>query len=359
MTRLLRLWTEKLSQAEYTIIFSLLLLCLLLSSLLSLGNGAVAISAKQIIAILSEQLGYTLPWPFTLAQQSVLLSIRLPRVVLGMLEGSVLAICGTAIQGLFRNPLADPALLGISSGAALAVVATIVLQATLLPTAAFLSNRYSLPSIALVGGLLSTCLVYHFANIQGRTDMAALLLAGIAVNALTGAITGLLTYLADDTQLRSITFWSMGSLGGTTWNDVLLGLPFFALPLCCLPLLAKSLNLLLLGEAEAIHLGLRLETLKVVIIVLVATGVGASVALAGIISFVGLVVPHLLRLSFGPDHHLLLPATALLGASLLVLADWCARTWIVPAEIPIGILTALLGGPFFLYLLRHQAQGQI
>lgn len=331
--------------------------CLLLGSLWSLAVGAVTITPGQIAAIIVNTLGFKLPWAYTEAQQAVLLAIRLPRLLLGVLVGAVLAVSGAAVQGLFRNPMADPALIGISSGAALAAVAVIVLNATLPAPFSLLSGRYGLPLAAFIGGFAGTSLVYRFATVQGRSDMASLLLAGIAVNALAGAATGLLTYLADDAQLRSITFWSMGSFGGATWNEVLLGLPFFLLALGLLPLLARALNALLLGEAEAMHLGFSVETVKTLVIALVALGVGASVALAGIIGFVGLLVPHLLRLALGPDHRLLLPGSALLGANLLLLADLCARTWVVPAEIPIGILTALLGAPCFLYLLRKQQNG--
>jgi iron complex transport system permease protein len=336
------------------LVLSILMALLLLSSALSLSIGAVSMTFRQVLAIIADYFSLQLPWTFTPAQQAVLLAIRLPRVLLGLLVGSVLAVSGAAMQGLFRNPMADPGLIGISSGAALAAVAVIVLDASLLSSSGFLLSRYSLPIAAFGGGFATTLLVYRFASVNGRTDLNALLLAGIAINALAGAAIGLLTYLADDAQLRAITFWSMGSLGGATWTDVTVGLPFFLVTLSLLPLLSKALNALLLGEAEASHLGFPVETLKTLVVLLVAAGVGAAVSLVGIIGFVGLVVPHLLRLGLGPDHQILLPASALFGGSLLLIADLCARTWVVPAEIPIGILTGLLGAPFFLYLLRKQ-----
>ncbi len=210
---------------------------------------------------------------------------------------------------------------------------------------------YTLPIAAFFGSLFTTLIVYRLSNNEGKTDVSTLLLAGIAINALAGALTGLLTYMADDTQLRTLTFWSMGSLGNANWDQVIAAAPFILLAVIVIPWQARALNAILLGEAEAGHLGFDLEKIKLLLILLVALAVGAAVALSGIIGFIGLVVPHLLRLSIGPDHRLLLPASALLGASLLLLADLIARTVVAPAELPIGIITATLGGPFFLWLL--------
>ncbi|MBS3965357.1 MAG: iron ABC transporter permease [Methylomonas sp.] len=332
-----------------------LLACLLvLTCLLSLGSGAVAISPSQVAAIIGRSVGLSLPWTFEPSQQTILLSIRAPRLLLGLLIGAALAMSGGAIQGLFRNPLADPALIGIASGAALAAVAVIVLQASL-PTAVTLSfGPLLLPVAAIGGGFAMTWLVYRLAGRDGSIDVATLLLAGIAINALAGSVTGLLVYIADDDQLRSITFWSLGSLGGASWQTVMLAAPFLALNLLLLPLLATALNALLLGEAEAGHLGFAVARIKTAVVGLVALGVGAAVASSGIIGFVGLVVPHLLRLLIGPDHRWLLPGSALLGALLLLGADVLARTLAAPAEIPIGIITGLLGSPFFLWLLFRQ-----
>lgn len=281
------------------------------------------------------------------------MEIRAPRVALGMLVGAGLAMTGATIQGLFRNPLADPGLIGVSSGAALAAVSVIVLGATAFQGLSHTLGAYTLPLAAFIGSLLVTGLVYRLANVEGRTDIATMLLAGIAINALLGAATGLLTYAANDAQLRTLTFWLMGSLGSATWTQVFTALPLILLPVLILPWFAPALNAVLLGEAEAGHLGFNLERIKQVLIILVALIVGTAVALTGVIGFVGLVVPHLLRLAFGPDHRLLLPASALLGASLLLLADLIARTVVNPAELPIGIITALLGGPFFLWLLNR------
>ncbi|AMK75228.1 heme ABC transporter permease [Methylomonas methanica] len=327
---------------------------LVFSSLFALGHGALAIGPGPAIAIVADKFGIALPWWFGKEQQAVLLAIRAPRLVLGLLVGGALAICGAAMQGLFRNPLADPALIGISSGAALAAVAIIVLQHSLFSVLSLWLGHYLLPLAAIAGGFAASWLVYRLADGGDRLDISSLLLAGIAINALAGSATGLLIYLADDDQLRTLTFWSMGSLNGAGWDSVALGAPFLLLSLVSLPLLADALNALLLGEAEAGHLGFPVERIKTAIVALVALGVGTSVALTGVIGFVGLVVPHLLRLMVGPDHRWLLPGSALLGALLLICADYLARTLAAPAEIPIGIVTGILGSPFFVWLLFRQ-----
>jgi len=286
--------------------------------------------------------------------EAVILAVRLPRTLLGLLVGAGLAVAGAAMPGLFRKPLADPGLIGVSSGAALAAVAVIVLGSQGLAVLTQACGPFSLPLAAFAGGLATTLLIYRLASRDGHTSVTTLLLAGIAVNALCGAGTGLLTYLADDQQLRTLTFWLMGSLGGATWAEVGSTALLIAAPLLALPFLAPTLNALLLGEAEAGHLGVAAQSVQRLIVALAALAVGAAVAVSGVIGFVGLVVPHLLRLMLGPDHRLLLPGAALLGGSLLLLADLLARTVVAPAELPIGILTALLGGPFFLALLLHR-----
>lgn len=341
-------------QNKKRITLFVLLWLLLLVTIISLSWGAVPISAGQTIAIIGNLIGLELPWEYSLSQQAVFESIRAPRILLGILVGSVLAISGAAMQGLFRNPLADPALIGISSGATLAAVAVIVLESTVLRGFSSWTGPYSLPIAAFAGGFIATWLVYHFATVGGHPDISSLLLAGIAINALSGSATGLLIYLADNDQLRTITFWTMGSLSGASWSQILVGAPFFIATLIFLPFVSRALNAMLLGEAEAYHLGFSVEKIKIITIFLVALGVGATVSFAGIIGFVGLVVPHLLRLWFGPDHRSLLPCAAILGAILLLSADLFARTIVIPAEMPIGIITGILGGPFFLWLLRRQ-----
>ena len=274
----------------------------------------------------------------------ILAEIRIPRLLLGVLVGAALAMCGAVMQGLFRNPMADPGLLGVSSGAALGAVVAIVLGA---------GGAWLVPGAAFGGGLLCLLGVHRLSIIGGKTDIGTMLLAGVAINAIAGAGIGLLTYLADDAQLRNLIFWSLGSLEIIDRGKLLVAAAFIAPVLVLLPRFALALNANLLGEREAGHLGMDMEKVKRRLIVLVALAVGAAVSLSGVIGFVGLIVPHLIRIATGADHRLLLPAAALFGAMLLTLADVVARSAAAPAEIPIGVITALLGGPFFLCLLAR------
>lgn len=339
-------------------VMGVLVVLLVGAVLAGLGVGAVPLSPDQIAAMVLDRLhlGHPLAVAYGPRETGVFFSIRLPRVLLGMLVGAALGISGAAIQGLFRNPLAAPSLIGISSGAALAAVGVIVLGATWLQGVSHVLGGFTLPVAAFLGSVVTTFVIYRLSSREGRTDVATMLLAGIAINALTGALIGILTFLADDEQLRTITFWGLGSLGGATWGSLRVAAPLILVALATLPWLARPLNALLLGEAEAAHLGIPIERVKQQLVLWVGLSVGAAVAVTGTIGFVGLVVPHLLRLSIGPDHRYLLPGSALLGAALLLLADLLARTLVVPAELPIGIVTSLLGAPFFLWLLlRHRA----
>ncbi|MFP4228585.1 MAG: FecCD family ABC transporter permease, partial [Salinivenus sp.] len=313
-----------------------------------LAVGAVAISPGQVGAILADQVGLSLPQAYETRQALVLTDIRLPRVLLGVGVGGGLAVSGTIMQGLFRNPLADPSLIGVSSGAALAAVVTIVLGNSLFGAWADTLGPVLLPTAAFVGGVAATVLVYRLGTRNGQTSVATMLLAGIAINALAGAGTGLMTFIADDDQLRDLTFWTLGSLGGATWTQLAVVGPCLLGGMVAAPFLARPLNALLLGEGEAYHLGIDTERVKKLVVTLAALVVGAAVAVSGVIGFVGLVVPHLLRLAVGPDHRVLIPGSALLGGALLLGADILARTIVAPAELPIGIVTALVGAPFFL-----------
>jgi iron complex transport system permease protein len=267
-----------------------------------------------------------------------------------MLVGGALAVSGALLQGLFRNPLADPGLVGVSAGAGLAAAAAIVLGDRWLPGFP-LYAPFVLPGAAFLGGLGATLLLYGFATRGGRTSIPTLLLAGIALGALASAATGLLVFTSNDRELRDLTFWLLGSLGGATWSKAVAAALAAAPLLLLVPFLGRSMNMLALGDAEAFHLGLSVQRTKRMIIALVSLSVGSSVALAGPIAFVGIVVPHLLRLAVGADNRFLLPASAALGGVLLVAADILARTIAAPAEVPIGILTAAIGAPFFLWLL--------
>ncbi|MEL6341716.1 MAG: iron ABC transporter permease [Myxococcota bacterium] len=318
---------------------ALLSIGLLVASVASVGIGAVHLSPFEIFSILFGDADGVTP-----QQAAVLTVIRAPRVVLGALVGAGLSVSGALMQGLFRNPLADPGLIGVSSGAALAAACVIVFG---------LGTTISLPIAAFFGGAAVTLLVARLARRHGQLSVETMLLAGIAVNAIAGAGTGVLVTLSNDAQLRSLTFWTMGSLGGATWDGLAVVGPALLVGVLLSMPLSRSLNALLLGEEEARYLGISIVQLKRAAIGLAAMMVGVSVALTGMIGFVGLVVPHLMRLWLGPDHRGVLPGAALLGAGLLVTADLAARTVMAPSEIPIGVVTTLLGGPFFLFLLAR------
>ncbi|MDH4870916.1 iron ABC transporter permease [Pseudomonas sp. BN515] len=331
-------------------LFIFLGVLLLLALWLSLALGPVSLPLGETLRAALRLAG--LPFSGEGLEQAELIlgQIRLPRTLLGLAVGAVLALSGVAMQGLFRNPLADPGLVGVSSGAALGGAAAIVGGAALggLPDA---FAPYLLSVCAFAGGLGVTLLVYRLGRRDGQTSVATMLLAGIALTALAGSVIGLFTYLADDATLRSLTFWNMGSLNGASYSRLWPLLIVTLFVVFWLPRRAKALNALLLGESEARHLGFDVERLKRELVFCTALGVGAAVAAAGLIGFIGLVVPHLVRLVAGPDHRVLLPASALAGASLMLLADLAARLVLAPAELPIGIVTALIGAPFFLYLL--------
>ena len=284
----------------------------------------------------------------------VLTEIRMPRVLMAMFVGGALAAAGAMLQGLFRNPLADPGLVGVSAGAALAAVTVIVVGDWLFPNYMKALKNFALPVAAIAGGLGTTLLLYGISTRQGRTSTATMLLAGIALAALAGAVTGIFVYMSTDQQLRDLTFWSLGSFGGATWEKLGAAIPFLVPIFVVAPFVGHGLNGLLLGEAQARHIGIDSQKVKRTAVACIALAVGASVAVSGVIGFVGIVVPHLLRLMIGPDHRFLLPTSVLFGAILVVAADTVARTIVTPAELPIGIITALFGAPFFLWLLLRK-----
>ncbi len=314
----------------------------------SLGYGA---SDTSVLGLLFSGAGSD---AIPMRDRIIVYDIRLPRVILGILVGSALAVSGAIMQGLFRNPLADPGLVGVSAGAGLGAISVIVLGTTVLGPAVHLFGIYALPFAAFLGGLATTLILYRVATRRGQTSIATMLLAGIALAAMAGALSGVMVYLADDRQLRDLTFWGLGSLAGATWSKIAAAGPIIVVALLTAPFLARGLNALSLGEATAHHLGVPVQRLKNVAIVAVAAAVGACVAVSGGIGFVGIVVPHLLRLLIGPDNRYLLPASALLGASLLLAADAVSRTIVAPAELPIGIVTAAVGAPFFLWILLRR-----
>jgi iron complex transport system permease protein len=359
ISRLFPGWRTKLKKRRARIVLPLLCALLIFIVLLSADKGAVEINQQQIFAVLLKKIGIHLSADFTVQQEATLLDIRLPRIALGLLVGAALGVSGAAMQGLFRNPLADPSLIGVSSGAALAATMVVIIGDMISISLPEGLRLFAFPAAAFTGALATTLIIYRLSTIAGQTAVATLLLAGIAINALAQSFSGFLTFYATDTQIRSLTFWKLGSLGGGNWSSVGVAAFFILIPLMLFSRLARPLNALLLGESEAGHLGFDIEKVKKITIVLVALAVGASVAFTGLITFVGLVVPHLLRLIIGPDHRNLLPGSALLGACLLLAADLAARTLVAPAEMPIGVLTAMTGAPFFLWLLLRDRKWRI
>lgn len=347
-TRLM--WPVRLGPIALGVLAAALIICFILS----IGWGAIEIPPLEVAAILLDAVGIPIGAEIAPRDHSVVLAIRLPRALLGLAVGAGLAIAGAAMQGLFRNPLADPGLIGVSTGAALGAVAVIVLGGALAGGLDPTLRPFFLPLAAFAGGLLVTLIVQRIATRDGVIDIATMLLAGIAINALAGALLGIFTFISDDQQLRELTFWMMGSLAAITWTSLLPAIGLILLPTLLLPRLARALNAMLLGEAEAHYLGFDVDRTKRMVIILTALITGAAVAVSGVIGFVGLVTPHLVRLAIGPDHRYLLPASALLGGCLLLLADMAARTVVLPAELPIGIVTACFGGPFFLWLLARR-----
>jgi len=323
---------------------------LLLAFVLGASSGAYAISTAQLWGVLRDAWqGVVEPSP----EHLVFMNIRLPRLMLGIAAGCGLGMAGAVMQGLFRNPLADPGLIGISSGAALAAGVTIVLGAWLWPVLPRTLGSWTLVSMAFGGGFLVTLLIYVLSRSESGTRMALMLLAGIAINALAGAGLGLLSVMATDEQLRSLQFWLLGSLGGARWSAVAL-VGVVVLLACAASLtLAAPLNAIALGESQAALLGVDVERTKRRAIVVTAFAVGAVTATTGIIGFIGLIAPHWVRMIAGPDHRIVLPASGLLGAALVLAADTVARTILAPAELPLGVLTAFIGVPMFLLMLRH------
>ncbi|MGN8055008.1 FecCD family ABC transporter permease [Pedobacter sp. 22163] len=335
-----------------TVIYTCLSVGLLLSICFSLALGAMRIPIKEVIGTLTQAMGFSI---FGSAghgiNEGVIMMIRLPRTLMGVLVGAALGISGAAIQGIFRNPLAEPSLVGISAGASLMAVLIIAFETLLFSSLSQLLGYYLLAFGAFAGAGITAMLVYNLSKINGQANVSTMLLAGIAINAMAGALTGLVTYLADEQKLRSITFWMMGSLGGATWQNVSCLFPFVIIPVIGLPFLAKGLNLFAIGENQVELIGLNPNRIKIMVVVLATMAVGASVAVSGIIGFIGLLIPHLTRLLGGVDHRFVLPVSALMGALVLTLADMVSRLIVQPIELPIGVVTALMGTPIFLYIL--------
>ena len=279
--------------------------------------------------------------------------IRAPRVLTAVMVGAALAVSGAVLQALFRNPLADPGLIGVSAGGAAGAVVFIVFGGLLIPEGWNWLRHSGLYLFPMAGGIGVTLIVYRLARHQGRTHVTTMLLTGLAINALVGALIGYAVFFSNDDQLRDFTFWSLGSLSRANWNMLFVLGPVACALIVALLFYKRRLNLLLLGEYEALHLGVNVEKTRQQLIFLTAGGVGLTVALCGMIGFVGLITPHFCRLLLGPDHRFLLPASALTGAMILVDADLLARISIRFSELPVGVVTATVGAPFFLLLVAR------
>lgn len=324
-----------------------LAILLLAGALLSLTQGAVAISPQESLLSLADAVFGSSMAQLASHQQAVVLELRLPRTLLAILVGAILAQCGAAMQGMFRNPLADPGIIGVSAGAAVGAVLMIYFSPAHI-------SWWTVPLGAFTVGFATSYLIYRLAKGHSGTSVFILLLAGIAVSALAGALIGFVSYISDDTRLRDLSLWQMGSLAGADTSRVWIAALVFALLALRLQSHATALNALLIGESEARHMGIEVEPLKRELVLLVAMGVGVAVSAAGVIGFIGLVVPHFVRMLTGPNHSSLLPLAAIGGALLLLIADMGARLLLAPAELPVGILTAVLGAPFFILLLLQQ-----
>ena len=330
-----------------TALFVLLGTALAVLAVVSAGTGQLHVPPSEVLGALARGIGLDLgPQPTHPNGHAALWTIRFPRVVMAICVGAALAAAGAVMQGVFGNPLADPGVVGVSSGAAVAAAATIALGWTAV-------GPWTTATAAFVGGLVATFAVYALARSGGRTEVVTLVLTGVAINAVCGAGLALFTFLGDTQAREEIVFWQLGSLNGTRWVYVAIVAPLMLAGLVGAIALARRLDLLSLGERSARHLGVDVERLRIVAVVVVALLTAAAVAFCGIISFVGLVVPHLIRMAVGPGHRVLVPASALGGAVLLLAADLTARTAVPYADLPIGMLTALVGGPFFLWLVRR------
>jgi len=329
------------------LLFGILGLALVLSMVLSAGQGQLDIPADQVLGSLMHRLGLQVgPLPVHPRGDDTLWQVRFPRVAMAVVVGASLAAAGALMQGAFGNPLAEPSIVGVSTGAALAAAVVIVYQITIF-------GAWTVAAFAFVGGLITTLLVYLLSRADGRTEVVTLVLMGIAVNAVCAAGLAFMLFIADTQAREEIVFWQLGSLNGTRWQYVAVAAPCSLIGLTGAVFASRRLDLLSLGDRAARHVGINVEQLRIGVITLVALLTAAGVAFAGIIAFVGLVVPHLVRMVAGPGHRVLIPASALGGAVLLVVADLGARTLMIGADLPIGMLTSLVGGPFFFWLLRR------
>ncbi|CAJ38032.1 FecCD family ABC transporter permease [Methanocella arvoryzae] len=327
-----------------------LFIVMILIAVVATAVGPANISPDKVVMIILSKVPVVqdyLTKVWTVGEEAIVINVRLPRVILGLLVGASLAVAGVTTQGIFKNPMADPYILGVSSGAAFGASAVIVLGVSV-----FLQS-ISITAGALAGALIVSFLVFNIARTRNRIPVETLLLSGIAVSAFFSAITSFLMYISGN-SLNQIVFWVMGALWSSNWDDVLILAPFFVAGSLIVYAYSRDLNLMLLGDESAAHLGSDVTRVKYILLGVSSLMAAAAVSVTGIIGFVGLIIPHIMRLIVGPDHRVLIPASALVGAIFLVLADTFARMVIQPTEMPVGIVTALIGAPFFVYLLIRQ-----
>jgi iron complex transport system permease protein len=329
------------------VLIGVLAVGLLAVSVIAAGTGQVRVPPAEVIGSLLHRLGLDLgPVPSHPQGENALWLVRFPRVVLGILVGASLGCSGALMQGVFGNPLAEPGVIGVSSGAAVGAFAVIA-------TGVATFGNWTMAIAAFAGGLVATLVVYSLSRSGGRTEVVTLILTGVAVNAVATALIGILTFLSGDEARTAMAFWQLGSLNRATWGADLVVLPCMVVGLVVAVAHGRSLDLLALGERSARHLGVDVPRLQLVLVVTSALLAATAVAFTGVIGFVGLVVPHVVRMIAGPGHRLLIVASALGGALVLVAADLFARTAVEHQEVPLGVLTALVGGPFFFWLLRR------
>jgi len=334
--------------ARGAVLSASLAIILVAAIILSSVTGQLPVASSEVVGSLLRAVGIQNPWaPTDQIVEATLWVVRFPRIVMGLAVGAALAVAGAVMQAIFGNPLAEPGVVGVSSGAALGASAAIVFGITAL-------GLWSIALLAFAGGLLATLLVYFVSRANGRTEVVTLLLTGIAINAFAGAGLAFLLFVGDTASREQVVFWQLGSLNGSLWNEVLIVAVVTVAGLVAAMLLSRRYDLLALGERNARHLGVNVEALRIGSIILVALLTGVAVAFCGIIAFVGLVIPHLIRMIIGPGHRYLILASAVGGGALLTLADLLARTIVSGADLPIGMLTSLIGGPFFFYLLYRQ-----
>jgi len=333
--------------ARATVLFVVLTIALVLLTIYAASRGQLAIPANEVWGSIMHRIG--LDWgtmPTHPQGDNTLWQVRFPRIAMAIVVGAALSTAGALMQGIFGNPLAEPGVVGVSTGAAFAAAVVIVFEINVIGT-------WTTAAFAFVGGLVTTLVVYALSRSEGRTEVVTLVLTGIAVNAVAGAGLALMIFLGDTQAREQIVFWQLGSLNGTRWDHVGVVTPLVVVGMVGAMLMSRKLDVLSLGDRAARHVGIDVERLRLVAIVLVALLTAAAVSFAGIIAFVGLVVPHLIRMLVGPGHRILVPASALAGAVLLLGADLIARTAVAYADLPIGMLTSLVGGPFFFWLLRR------